>query len=78
MTPYIVEAADRLAGTATAFQESWDRQQEAFLPDREERLAAMLDAVDAITDGDAPRLLDLAGAPAPSPCGRWPVSPGPR
>lgn len=43
------------------WQESWDRQQQAFLPDREERFATMLDAVAAVTDGDAPRLLDLAG-----------------
>jgi SAM-dependent methyltransferase len=44
-----------------AWQESWDRQQEAYLPDREQRFAAMLDAVDAVTDGAPPRLLDLAG-----------------
>ncbi|MEV6691987.1 methyltransferase [Micromonospora sp. NPDC051196] len=44
-----------------AWQESWDRQQEAYLPDREQRFAAMLDAVDAIRDTAPPRLLDLAG-----------------
>jgi trans-aconitate methyltransferase len=44
-----------------AWQEGWDRQQEAFMPDREQRFVAMLDAVDAITDGAPPRLLDLAG-----------------
>ncbi|MGX6605494.1 methyltransferase domain-containing protein [Micromonosporaceae bacterium Da 78-11] len=43
------------------WQESWDRQQEAFLPDREERFGAMLDAVAATTDNTTPRLLDLAG-----------------
>ena len=43
------------------WQESWDRQQEAFLPDREARFAAMLDAVAAVTGGAPPRLLDLAG-----------------
>ncbi|WP_229069769.1 trans-aconitate 2-methyltransferase [Actinoplanes sp. DH11] len=43
------------------WQESWDRQQEAFLPDREHRFTAMLDAVAAVTGGAAPRLLDLAG-----------------
>ena len=42
------------------WQESWDRQQLAFMPDREERFGAMLDAVAAVT-GEAPRLLDLAG-----------------
>ncbi|MEU4427210.1 class I SAM-dependent methyltransferase [Actinoplanes sp. NPDC024001] len=43
------------------WQESWDRQQEAFMPDREHRFAAMLDAVAAVTEGKPPRLLDLAG-----------------
>ncbi|MEH0828942.1 MULTISPECIES: class I SAM-dependent methyltransferase [unclassified Micromonospora] len=53
MTPYVIEAE--------AWQESWDRQQEAYLPDREHRFAALLDAADAVT-GDGPlRLLDLAG-----------------
>src|SRR5690348_12532250 len=48
--------------TATdAWQESWDRQQEAYLPDREHRIAAMLDAVEATSDTDRLRLLDLAG-----------------
>jgi trans-aconitate methyltransferase len=49
--------------TAYIWQESWDRQQAAFMPDREERLAAMLTAVDAVTDGRAPKVLDLAGGP---------------
>ncbi|MGN9906788.1 class I SAM-dependent methyltransferase [Phytohabitans sp. LJ34] len=53
MSPYIVEAA--------AWQESWDRQQEAYMPDREERFTALLDTVDAVTAGRAPRVLDLAG-----------------
>jgi SAM-dependent methyltransferase len=53
MTPYNIDAV--------AWQESWDRQQEAFLPDREERFRSMLDTVQAATDGDWPRILDLAG-----------------
>ncbi|MDR7278346.1 class I SAM-dependent methyltransferase [Catenuloplanes atrovinosus] len=53
MTPYTFDGA--------AWQESWDRQQEAYLPDREERFAAMLDAVEAVTEWPAPRILDLAG-----------------
>ncbi|MET7752720.1 class I SAM-dependent methyltransferase [Micromonospora sp. NPDC005367] len=53
MSPYISDAP--------AWQESWDRQQEAYLPDREHRFTAMLDAVDAVTDGVPPRVLDLAG-----------------
>jgi SAM-dependent methyltransferase len=51
MSPYL---------DAAAWQESWDRQQEAFLPDREERFTAMLDIVEAVA-GPAPRVLDLAG-----------------
>ena len=31
------------------------------MPDREERFAAMLDAVEAVAGGRAPRVLDLAG-----------------
>jgi trans-aconitate methyltransferase len=54
MTHYLAEAAD-------AWQESWDRQQEAYLPDREHRIAAMLDAVEAVAPDGRPRLLDLAG-----------------
>jgi trans-aconitate methyltransferase len=46
--------------SAYIWQESWDRQQEAFMPDREERFRAMLDAVAAVNDDAPPRLLDLA------------------
>lgn len=53
MAPYTFDAG--------AWQESWDRQQEAYLPDREERLATLLDVVDAIAGGRPPRVLDLAG-----------------
>ncbi|MER0245952.1 class I SAM-dependent methyltransferase [Streptomyces sp. HSW2009] len=42
-----------------AWQASWDRQQEWYMPDREERFRVMLDMVEA-TVGDAPRVLDLA------------------
>ncbi|MGR3934716.1 class I SAM-dependent methyltransferase [Streptomyces sp. BRA346] len=42
-----------------AWQRSWDRQQEWYLPDREERFRAMLDAVEALV-GPEPRILDLA------------------
>ena len=45
-----------------AWQESWDRQQQAYLPDREHRFAAMLDVVEATVEGTpAPAVLDLAG-----------------
>ncbi|MGX1763334.1 class I SAM-dependent methyltransferase, partial [Streptomyces lydicus] len=41
------------------WQESWDRQQEFYMPDREERFRVMLDMVEAVA-GPAPRVLDLA------------------
>jgi SAM-dependent methyltransferase len=41
-------------------QRRWDAQQETYMPDREQRFAVMLDAVEAVV-GDAPRVLDLAG-----------------
>ncbi len=44
----------------TAWQQRWDAQQQAYLPDREERFTAVLDAVEAGC-GRAPRVLDLAG-----------------
>ncbi|MEU7614223.1 class I SAM-dependent methyltransferase [Micromonospora sp. NPDC049204] len=53
MSPYILEP--------WSWQESWDRQQEAFMPDREHRFATMLDTVDAVLDARPPRVLDLAG-----------------
>lgn len=43
------------------WQESWDLQQEAYLPDREHRFTTMLDTVAAVTGGAPPVVLDLAG-----------------
>ncbi|NEB76040.1 class I SAM-dependent methyltransferase [Streptomyces sp. SID14478] len=41
------------------WQSSWDRQQEWYMPDREERFRVMIDTVEALT-GRSPRVLDLA------------------
>lgn len=49
-------------GTGTdwqAWQRSWDRQQEWYMPDREDRFSVMLDLTEALV-GPAPRVLDLA------------------
>ncbi|RLL68849.1 class I SAM-dependent methyltransferase [Streptomyces sp. Z26] len=57
-----IEATGRRNAEPTewqAWQDSWDRQQEWYLPDREERFRVMLDMVEALA-GDAPRVLDLA------------------
>jgi SAM-dependent methyltransferase len=41
-------------------QKEWDAQQETYMPDREERFEAMLDAVESVC-GTPRRILDLAG-----------------
>ena len=46
---------------AEAWQVSWDRQQEGYLPDREERFQTMLDVVATVADGEPPAVLDIAG-----------------
>lgn len=45
--------------TWQAWQDSWDRQQEWYMPDREERFRVMLDMVEALV-GPEPKVLDLA------------------
>jgi SAM-dependent methyltransferase len=53
-------ATDGRPGTDwAAWQRSWDRQQEWYMPDREERFRVMIDMVQAAV-GDTPRVLDLA------------------
>ncbi|XRQ06624.1 class I SAM-dependent methyltransferase [Actinomadura welshii] len=47
------------AATWQAWQDSWDRQQEWYMPDREERFRVMLDMVEALA-GSEPNVLDLA------------------
>jgi SAM-dependent methyltransferase len=44
---------------AEAWQDSWDRQQEGYMPDREARFDALLDVVEAV-GGPEPLVLDLA------------------
>src|SRR5919106_350073 len=44
---------------AESWQRSWDRQQEGYLPDREARLGALVDIVEAV-GGPRPTVLDLA------------------
>jgi SAM-dependent methyltransferase len=41
----------------------WDRQQEVYLPDREERFAALIDAVEAGTGRPDPLVVDLGCGP---------------
>ncbi|MFJ8860043.1 class I SAM-dependent methyltransferase [Streptomyces sp. NPDC102451] len=52
--------AEAVTGTDwQSWQKSWDRQQEWYMPDREERFRVMLDMVEAVV-GPEPRVLDLA------------------
>ncbi|WP_320778897.1 class I SAM-dependent methyltransferase [Streptomyces sp. CRN 30] len=56
----MTHAETATAGTDwQAWQDSWDRQQEWYMPDREDRFRIMLDMVEALA-GPAPRVLDLA------------------
>src|SRR5258708_7520712 len=48
---------------ADAWIERWDAQQQAFLPDREERFTALIDAVQECAGRDDPLVLDLGCGP---------------
>lgn len=66
-------------GTGTdwqAWQRSWDRQQEWYMPDREDRFSVMLDLTEALV-GPAPASSTWRAAPAPSPPGCSTASPEP-
>src|ERR1700754_1413972 len=47
---------------ATEWIARWDRQQEGYLPDREERFTALIDAVEALGRSD-PLVIDLGCGP---------------
>ena len=49
--------------TAQAWIDRWDRQQEDSLPDREDRFAALIDAVEAGVGRNDPLVLDLGCGP---------------
>ncbi len=49
--------------TARGWIERWERQQEVYIPGREERFAAMIDAVEAGTGRPDPFVLDLGAGP---------------
>ena len=59
MTDTDTRAATAVGSDWRAWQESWDRQQEWYMPDREDRFRTMLDMVEAFV-GPEPRVLDLA------------------
>jgi SAM-dependent methyltransferase len=49
--------------TARAWIERWDVQQQGYLPDREDRFTAMIDAVEAAAGRPDPVVLDLGSGP---------------
>jgi SAM-dependent methyltransferase len=49
--------------TANRWVERWDRQQEYYMPDREERFTALIDAVEAGTGRPDPLVVDLGCGP---------------
>jgi SAM-dependent methyltransferase len=51
------------AVTARSWIDRWDRQQEVYLPDREERFTALIDAVEAAAGRPDPLVLDLGCGP---------------
>jgi SAM-dependent methyltransferase len=51
------------SATAARWIELWDRQQEAGMPDREERFTALIDAVEAGTGRGDPLVLDIGCGP---------------
>jgi SAM-dependent methyltransferase len=56
-------AAELAPELARAWIDRWDRQQETYLPDREERFTAIIDAVAATVDRPDPLVLDLGTGP---------------
>jgi SAM-dependent methyltransferase len=52
---------------AESWQRSWDRLEEALVPDRERQISAVLDVVEAMA-GTAPTVVDLACGPGTITC----------
>jgi SAM-dependent methyltransferase len=51
------------AATARDWVDRWDRQQEIYLADREDRFTAVIDAVEALAGRPDPLVLDLGAGP---------------
>jgi SAM-dependent methyltransferase len=61
--PERTELPDISPAAARDWIARWDRQQEAYLPDREDRFTALIDAVEAGTGRPDPLVLDLGCGP---------------
>jgi SAM-dependent methyltransferase len=61
--PELPELAELDPAAARDWIVRWDRQQEVYLPDREERFTALIDAVEAGTGRPDPLVVDLGCGP---------------
>ena len=61
--PELKDLPELDAAAARDWIERWDRQQEVYLPDREERFTALVDAVEASAGRPDPLVLDLGCGP---------------
>jgi SAM-dependent methyltransferase len=59
----LTELPDLDSAAARDWIDRWDRQQEVYLPDREDRFTALIDAVEAGTGRPDPLVLDLGCGP---------------
>src|ERR1700687_3141677 len=61
--PELTDLQELDAAAARDWIERWDRQQEVYMPDREDRFTALIDAVEAGTGRPDPLVLDLGCGP---------------
>jgi SAM-dependent methyltransferase len=61
--PELKDGPDLDAAAAREWIERWDRQQEVYMPDREDRFTALIDAVEASAGRPDPLVLDLGCGP---------------
>jgi SAM-dependent methyltransferase len=61
--PELTNLPDLDAAAARDWIERWDRQQEVYMPDREDRFTALIDAVEAGAGRPDPLVLDLGCGP---------------
>src|ERR1700687_3303565 len=61
--PELTDLQELDAAAARDWIERWDRQQEVYMPDREDRFTALIDAVEAGAGRPDPLVLDLGCGP---------------
>src|SRR3984957_10094970 len=61
--PELTDRPELDPAAARDWIDRWDRQQEVYMPDREERFTALIDAVEASAGRPDPLILDLGCGP---------------